>query len=102
MFQTVQMLESPAYQSLSINARRALDRLEIEHRAHAGLENGELRVSPPISRIRCHQRCLTNAIRELESKGFVEVQIGRGGRRSPSAIHLQADVLRNARPERNE
>ena len=46
VFQTVQMLESPAYQSLSINARRALDRLEIEHRAHAGLEMASFAYRP--------------------------------------------------------
>ncbi len=77
VFLTVQMLESPACRSLSINARRALDRLEIEHSAHAGLENGELRVSArQFHEFGVTKDCLTNSIRELESKGFIEVQTG--------------------------
>jgi hypothetical protein len=39
------MLESEAYRGLSINALRVLFRIMIEHMAHAGLENGRLKVT---------------------------------------------------------
>ena len=40
-----EMLESGAMRSLSVNARRVLDRIRIEHMAHGGLENGRLKVT---------------------------------------------------------
>jgi len=39
---TIAMLESPAFQVLSLSGRRILDRLEIEHAHHGGRDNGEL------------------------------------------------------------
>jgi hypothetical protein len=40
-----ELLESGAMRALSINARRVLDRIRIEHMSHAGLENGRLKVT---------------------------------------------------------
>ena len=37
-----QMVESPAWRALSLAARKALDRIEIEHMNHGGAENGKL------------------------------------------------------------
>jgi hypothetical protein len=42
---TFEMLESGAMRSLSVNARRVLDRIRLEHMAHGRLENGRLKVT---------------------------------------------------------
>jgi hypothetical protein len=42
---TVEVMESPAWCALSINSRRVLDRLLIEHMRHRNEHNGYLRVS---------------------------------------------------------
>ena len=42
---TRELLSSDAWQTLSINERRVIDRLLIEHMNHAGTMNGRLRVS---------------------------------------------------------
>jgi hypothetical protein len=42
---TRDFLESPAYRSLSVNARKCLDRLIIEHIGHGRTENGRLIVT---------------------------------------------------------
>ncbi len=40
-----EMLLSPAWRALSVNGRRLLDFLELEHLAHAGRENGHLKAT---------------------------------------------------------
>jgi hypothetical protein len=40
-----EMLESGAMRSLSVNGLRVLHRIQIEHMAHGGLENGRLKVT---------------------------------------------------------
>ena len=42
---TREMMESPAWRAMSENARRLLDRVMLEHMAHAGTENGNLPVT---------------------------------------------------------
>lgn len=42
---SIEMLESPAWAAMTLNARRILDRLCIENRAHAGTANGSLCVT---------------------------------------------------------
>src|SRR5580704_4779300 len=42
---TRELLSSNAWQTLSVNERRVIDRLLIEHMNHAGTMNGQLRVS---------------------------------------------------------
>ena len=39
------MVESPAMRALSLAARKALDRIEIEHMNHGGAQNGQLPVT---------------------------------------------------------
>jgi hypothetical protein len=77
---TAEMLKSDAWRDLSINGRRMLDRLEIEHMAHGRFENGNLIVTYDdfvASGIRRAAVCET--IAELERLGWTEVQ--RGGYR---------------------
>ena len=76
---TIAMLHSPAYCVLSLAARRFLDRLEIEHAAHGGRENGELPLTyEQLMEYGIYRRGIAPAIREVEALGFIEVtQRGR-------------------------
>jgi hypothetical protein len=71
---TRELLSSNAWQTLSINERRVIDRLLIEHMNHAGTMNGRLRVS--------HRQFITwgvtknmvaPAIHGLQARGFVRI-----------------------------
>jgi hypothetical protein len=90
---TILMLESPAFQVLSLSAHRALARLEIEHAHHGGNDNGKL----PVTKdhfieygIHCH--AVAPALRELEALGFIEItERGRAGNaeyRRPNLFRL--------------
>ncbi|NVJ98792.1 MAG: hypothetical protein HWE25_11600 [Alphaproteobacteria bacterium] len=74
IWHTQEMLESPAWQALSIYARQFLGALEIEHMNHAGQANGRLMatydqlVASGITRNKIRQ-----AIEETEYLGFIEV-----------------------------
>lgn len=77
VFVPLTVVESKPFRSLSINARRVLDRLIIEHFNHNRIENGALCVSAR----QFHQwgvtkDCLTPAVRELESKGLIVTSLG--------------------------
>ncbi len=90
-FIALEVLESNAYQSLSINARRVIDRLIVENGRHNRLENGELRVSArQFHEWGVTKDCLTPAIRELEERGLIEVSLGEatGALRSPLLFRL--------------
>ncbi|MBG0797171.1 hypothetical protein IYX23_05650 [Methylocystis sp. L43] len=73
----VDVMESPAWRSLSINARRIMDRLLLENFRHMGVENGKLRVS-----VRQFEECgvamrlAKSAIAELVDGGLVAVMPG--------------------------
>jgi hypothetical protein len=87
------MLESPAWAVLSITARRILDRLELEHMAHAGKENGKLVCTyDDFVKYGAGRKYIAPAILELRSLGFIEVtQWGRqavGDGRLPSKYRL--------------
>jgi hypothetical protein len=70
----VEMQESPAWRVLSLSARLLLDRLEIEHRSHAGRENGRLQVTYlQFVEYGLHKESIGPAIREVEALGFAEV-----------------------------
>jgi hypothetical protein len=71
---TRELLSSNAWQTLSVNERRVIDRLLIEHMNHAGTMNGKLRVS--------HRQFITwgvtknkvtPAIHGLEGRGLVRI-----------------------------
>lgn len=88
---TREMLESPAWSAISINGRRVLDRLILEHMSHAGTENGNL--------IATHDQFLTfgissnqikPAVDELVFLGFIRCERGGrwAGRNTPSRYRL--------------
>jgi hypothetical protein len=77
----IEMLESPAYQVLTLSARRVLDRLEIELAHHAGFDNGKLAVTfEHFMEFGIHDHAIAPALRELEALGFIEItEHGRSG-----------------------
>ena len=83
---THDFLVSPALCSLSINARRALDRLILEHLRHGGTENGRL-VCPysDFESARVSRNLIADALDELSAMGFVQVTRGRAGDGTPHA-----------------
>jgi hypothetical protein len=85
--------ESPAWGALPDNARRVLDRLELEHMRHGGSENGKLPVTySDFVKAGIRRASVSLAIRQCEKLGFVEIT-KRGGRsisdvRCPSHYRL--------------
>ncbi len=79
----VEMLESPAWASLSLAARRVLDRLEIEHAHHGGKDNGRLPCTyDDFERFGVRRKSISDAIRQLVTCGLIEVtERGSGGNR---------------------
>jgi len=87
------MLECAARRALSLAGRRALDRLEIEHMAHGGCENGKLPTTyRDFEGWGIRPDSIASAIREVVALGFVEVtRRGYGGAaemRTPSLYRL--------------
>jgi hypothetical protein len=90
---TIAMMESPAFQVLSLSAHRVLHRLEIEHAHHGGNDNGELPVTyDQFIEYGIHRNAVSPAIREVEALGFVEItERGRAGNaewRRPNKFRL--------------
>ena len=95
-----ELLESDAWRSLSINARRVVDFLMIEHLRHGGRENGNLKAPKHqlvASGIGTHQ--VTAAIRETEERGLVECH--RHGMRVASTYALTWLRHRDGSPATN-
>ncbi len=88
----VVMLESPAWQVLSLSARRCLNRIEIEHAHQGGNENGLLVVTyDDFVAYGLHRHAIGPALRELEALGFIAVTRGGGGnadQRAPNRYRL--------------
>lgn len=77
---TMEMMVSPAWRAMSLTARRVLDRLCVEHMAHAGTENGNLVVTySDFRKAGIGGKNIGNAIDELVALGFIAVDRGRGG-----------------------
>jgi hypothetical protein len=75
-----QMIESMAWRVLSLAARKALERIEIEHMDHGGAENGKLPVTyADFERWDVHPNFVAPALRELVALGFIEI-VKRGSR----------------------
>jgi hypothetical protein len=76
---TRDILESSAWRSLSINARRFIDFLLIEHMKHGGRKNGQL-LAPrrQLEEAGIGSHFVSPAIEETVSRGFVLVKRGRG------------------------
>lgn len=80
IWHTLELLSSPAWRTRSINCRRLIDFLEIEHLRHGGAENGSLLA--PYSQLVSFgigRRFIYAAIREAERRGLIQVE--RGGRK---------------------
>ena len=104
---TVKMIESSAWQVLSLSARRVLDRIEIEHLHHGAKENGRLPVTfDDFVRYGIHRHAIAPAIRECRALGFLEItQRGRAGNaefRSPNLFRLTYMPFMAREPATNE
>ena len=77
----ISMLESPAYQALSLSGHKVISRIEIELAAHGGNDNGKLPVTYlDFIDYGITRECVAPAIREAEALGFTKItRRGRGG-----------------------
>src|SRR3954447_23862008 len=88
-----EMRESAAWRNLPDNARRILDRLEVEHMRHGGAENGALPCTySDFVAAGVRRASVSLAIRQCVALGFLVVT-HRGGRsnaeyRNPSRYRL--------------
>ena len=75
------MLDSPAFRALSLSGHRVLARVEIEHGAHGGMDNGSLPVTfQDFETYGIDRHAIGPAIRECVALGFLEItQKGRSG-----------------------
>jgi hypothetical protein len=82
-----ELLESTAWRSLSINARRLLDYLMIEHMGHAGKRNGFL-LAPwrQLVAFGIGDHFVDGAVTEAERVGLVDCRRGTGKRPSVYAL----------------
>lgn len=88
---TSEMLLSDAWQGLSANGLRALNRIMVEHMAHAGTENGQLIVTyDDFAEYGIRKPSIPAAIKELEYLGWVTVRRGRSvdGTKEPNLFCL--------------
>ena len=96
------LLESPAFQVLSLSGHRFLLRLEIEHLHHGGKENGNLPCTYEDFGVLIHRHCVAAAKRECEALGLVEVmEVGHarpGEFRRPSIYRLTYLPTGNTQP----
>jgi hypothetical protein len=80
IWHTIELVSSPAWRTRSINCRRLIDFLEIEHLQHGGVENGSLLA--PYSQLVSFgigRRFIHGAIKVAEQRGLI--QVDRGGRK---------------------
>jgi hypothetical protein len=99
----IDLIESVAWGGLSLAARRVLDRLEIEHMHHGGVENGHLPCTySDLERFGVRRKSISAAIEELVAAGMIEVtHQGRGGNavyRNASRYRLTYLATRTAAP----
>jgi hypothetical protein len=92
-WQLVEMLESPAHRVLSLSARRALDRIQIEFAHHGGRDNGRLPVTfDDFTQFGIDRHAVAPALRELAALGFIQItERGRAGNaefRAPNKFRL--------------
>src|SRR5262249_28757775 len=100
---TIEMLESPAYQVLSLHAHRILARLEIEHAHHGGNDNGRLPCTyDHFEEYGVRRKAIKSALRELEGLGFIEIteksRAGNSEWRRPNHFRLTYRYLGRAAP----
>jgi hypothetical protein len=100
----IEMIESPAWRTLSLSARRVIDRIEIELAHHGGNDNGRLPVTfEDFEAYGIHHDAIAPAIREAGALGFIRVmERGRGGNaeyRQPNKFFLTFAHCRTSRAE---
>jgi hypothetical protein len=73
VYYTREMISSPAYRALSLQGRKVLRRLELEHMAHGGQDNGKLpcRYHDFIN-YGCRRNGLSAALIEVEALGLAK------------------------------
>ncbi len=78
---TANLLASCAWRGMTVNARRVLDRILLEHMAHAGKENGSLQVTHrQFIEAGVSRDYVADAIDELAHLRLIKITIrGRGG-----------------------
>ena len=97
---TAEMLASDAWRSLSVNARRLLEFLMIEHTNHGGAENGALKAPyEQLERFGMSANLIASAIREVELHGLVACE--RHGMRIVSTYRLTWLPDRDGNPPTN-
>ncbi len=92
VWHTIELMSSPAWLTRSINCRRFIDFLELEHLKHGGVENGALLA--PYSQLEAFgigRRLIAGAIREAEQRGLVRVD--RGGKKGYAVTELSRYTL---------
>ena len=92
-WQSIEMLESPAYRALSLSGHRIWARIQIEHAHHGGKENGKLPVTfRDFEKFGVCMDAIGPAIREVEALGFIQVteegRAGNGEWRKPNKFAL--------------
>lgn len=103
---TRELLESEAWGAMSINARRVLDALLLDHMAHAGCENGRLCATyDQLVQNGVGRRHVRAAFQELDFLGLVKLteRGGRyGGTRYPSMYRLTFYTHADGTPATND
>lgn len=102
---TTELLASDPWRAMSINARRLIDFLLIEHRNHAGLENGNLKAPyDQLEKAGLTRECIAAAIDEAVFLGLIRVE--RGGRYAgtnrPSTYRLTFRAAKDNAPPTND
>jgi hypothetical protein len=71
VYYTREMIDSPAYRALSLQGRKILRRLELEHMAHGGQDNGKLPCRyHDFVKYGCRKNGLSAALIEVDILGF--------------------------------
>ena len=98
---TQELLESDAWQSLGINARRFVDFLLLDHMGHAGRENGRLKATyDQLVAFGITRRLIGAAIGQAEKAGLVDSS--KGGMRVPTTYALTFYALPDGTPASNK
>lgn len=93
------LIASPAWHGQSINCRRLIEFLLIEHMHHAGSENGKLLATyDQLVAFGISRKSIQPAIAEAESRGLILVD--RGGRKKFAESHLSRFTLTFYRTQR--
>lgn len=90
---TRELLASPVWGVLTLADRRVLDRLELEHMAHGGTENGNLKCTySDFQQFGIRRASIAKALRRVEALGLIETiergRIARGEFRFPAIYRV--------------